>query len=265
MGRRRDDHRDGISSELRARIAKLAGLVWQRNQSRMGRDLKTDQAAISRILAGKQQPSAKLLEKLASRPGVNVAWLFLGHGEPLVATNLQTSVGQFRPLLDDLLPGPLTDNTDRLSGLSYPIAAPFHSETCYWYRIPDDSPITRGRQDVLAGDMMLMETHQLWTNKLHTVLGRFCGLSVGAGKSQKTILVSVNAFTTEYFENYEQYYIDSFGELGDAWLICPTDLSGIDSAAHRVRGARFALANVVCVCARLERTFNAKRTQAADG
>src|SRR3954453_1774859 len=86
-----------ISRELLARIVELSELVWHGNRSQMGRDLEVDQSAISKVLAGKQQPGAKFLERLATWPGVNVGWLFLGQGDPGLEGGLLPGGGEVSP------------------------------------------------------------------------------------------------------------------------------------------------------------------------
>src|SRR4051794_39269227 len=71
MGRKKLTSGEGasVSPALIERIRNLATRIWNDRQSQMARDLDIDQASISRVLAGKQQPGAKLLEKLATWPG----------------------------------------------------------------------------------------------------------------------------------------------------------------------------------------------------
>ena len=189
MARPRNDGGPDVSPALHKRVVQLSELLWQGNRSLMERMLGVDQPTISRVLLGKQKTSAKLLEKLATYPGVNVAWLLLGQGEPLAEGGQRPGVGRFRPLVEELLPGPLGEHEERLTGVSYPIAAAYDSPSSYWYRVPEDSPVTKkGAGRVLAHDLMLMETDARWTRKADAVFGKFCGFRIKKGKRDRVVL-----------------------------------------------------------------------------
>ena len=114
MGRKRGSQTTTlISDELHARIVRLADLIWRDNQTLMGRELGVDQSALSKVLRGKQQPSAMLVERLANRPTVNPGWLMCGRGEPLLEGPFAPGVGLYRPLLDELPSGPLASFPSR--------------------------------------------------------------------------------------------------------------------------------------------------------
>src|SRR5262245_9271107 len=129
MGRRRGSKTQAlVTTEFQARLAKLAELVWRGNQSQMQRDLGIDQSSLSKVLAAKQQPSAALVERLANWKGVNPGWLLCGKGEPLLEGPFSPGVGLYRPLLDELIPGPLAEFTALTKGDSYPVAGAHYTE-----------------------------------------------------------------------------------------------------------------------------------------
>lgn len=245
-----------ISTGLHARIVRLSELVWGGNRSQMGRDLGVDQSAISKVLAGKQEPSAKLLEKLASHPRVNSVWLFTGVGEPLIEGGLRPGVGGYCPLLDELLPGPLAEHRDRLSGVSYPVASPFDTPTSYWYRVPANTPVTISDHKVQGGDLFLIETDPTWTHKSAAVLGKFCGFPVKKGKKEAVELWWVDAYDhSTSMEGYEQYRVDTFKQGDKTWLIVPLDANGEENARQSLDGVCLTLDKIVCVGVKLERPF----------
>lgn len=243
------------SAELHARIVELSKLVWLGNQSHMARDLGIDQAAICRVLAGDQRPSAKFLEMLATHRDVNVAWLFRGQGKPLIEDRMRPAVGLFRPLVDELLHDRLRES-DRLTGISYPIAAAFMTATSYWYRVPANSPVTKSDYLIRAGDFMLMETDADWTQKAAAVCGTFCGFKTG--ETENAFLLGYVDYYSQSttFEGYEQYRVDTFdGRKGEVNLIIPETASAEREARRAIGGLCLTLNQVVCVCTKLERSF----------
>jgi transcriptional regulator with XRE-family HTH domain len=244
-----------ISPDLLARIVRLSELTWKGNRSQMGRDLGIDQAAVSRVLAGKQQPSAKLLERLATWPGVNVVWLLSGHGQPLIEGGARAGDGPDLPLVEELLPGPPGDHPERLSGAGHPVAPRFHSPTAYWYRVQAGTPLTRDRKDLVAGDLLFMEAGEAWTRRAEAVRGRLCGFRVRTGRKERVLWGAVSLAPDAYFESYEPYRVDLFGEAGQAVLVIPDAPSGLEEARRAASGACLTLDQVACVCVRLERTF----------
>src|SRR5687768_838472 len=111
----REKSKARISDGLQARIMRLSKLVWASNRTQMARDVGTDQSTVSKVLAGKQEPSARFLEGLATCSRVNAVWLFTGQGEPLIQGGTHAASGLFRPLLDELLPGPPKEHRSQLT------------------------------------------------------------------------------------------------------------------------------------------------------
>ena len=254
--KKREESSSRISDGLHARIVRLSQLLWADNRTRMARDVGSDQSTISKVLAGKQEPSAKLLEMLAANPRVNPVWLFTGEGEPLVEVGVRPGLGAFRPLLDELLPGTLDEHRDRLSGVSYPVSAAFDSPTSYWLSVRANSPITKSAHRIKGGDLLLEETHTDWTRRVAAATGRFCGFAIGEGKAESVRLGYVDTFDhAPLDEGYEQYRIDLFEGSDKHWLIVPADAEGEKNARRALSGVCLSLERVVCVCIKLERTF----------
>jgi transcriptional regulator with XRE-family HTH domain len=221
----------------------------------MGRDLGIDQSAISKILAGKQEPSATLLERLAAWPGVDIGWLFLGRGEPLLEEGMRAGVGQFRPLADELLPGPPDEHPDRLRGLSYPVAAAFYSHSSYWYRVPPRSAVVGSCGDVLVRDQMLIETDERWTRQGGAVLGKFCVFRIRTGPRGRMLLGKVDVLAQEYFESYERFKVDFFGDADEASLVIAESDSGMKEGLRVAGGMGLVMQQICGVCVLLERPF----------
>ncbi len=259
--KRRAESGANISAALHARILELSELVWRGNRSQMGRDLDVDQSAMSKVLAGKQQPSAKLLEKLAAWPGINIGWLFRGDGEPLLEDGMRPGVGQFRPLIDELLPGAPEEHPDRLTGISYPVSAAFHSPTSYWYRLSRRSPVVASCPTVLEGDQMLIETGEKWTRRWGAVLGMYCAFRLGKGRRERVLLGKVDKIGNAYFYQYEIYKVNIFSEPADAWLIVADTPAGIEEGRRAVSGTCLLMEQVAGVCVLLVRPFARQRAE----
>lgn len=248
MKRRRTDKSGArISEALLSRIIALCDLVWQGNRSRMSRDLGIDQAAMSRILAAKQQPGAKMLEKLAAWEGLDVGWLFTGKGEPLLREGMRAGIGLYLPLFDQILAGPPTEHKDRLTGLSYPVAAAHFSETAYWYRVPLGAPVTNQRMGVLGGDLLLMESDTSYMARPAMLLDRFCGIQ----SRNRQLLGHVNGVPDVVDDDYEAAKVDMFGVSQITYLV----ISGDQKLAKQGVSDCLSLTQVTCVCRKLERGF----------
>ena len=178
-----------VSTELQDRIGRLAEVVWKGNQSQMGRDLGIDQSSLSKTLTGKQQPSAALVERLANWKGVNPGWLLCGKGEPLLEGPFAPGVGLYRPLLEEMPPGPLGDFPGLGTGVSYPVAGAHFTDTGYWFRVPVNAPITYGNIGVKSRDLLLMETDPRWTRSAARLGGKLIGVTRSSGSRAKPEVV----------------------------------------------------------------------------
>lgn len=283
MPKRRQSHHDRTDA-LAERIIRLADLLFHGNQSEMGRVLEVDQSAISRMLARRQSPNLKVVEGLASQPGVNLFWLFTGMGEPLVDAGVEPKGRHFRPVSTHLLPGQPADHPGLLSVVSYPVAEPFYSSMCYWHRLTADSPITRKRRDIVVNDMLLIEAGEAWTRRRDAVVGRLIVAPIRIRNRLEFVLAEVNAWSKTTLMEYafqqfpvEIYYDEDDRkskekkakaklELPEVWLIVPefgmsgelagdpNTASGLQTTPDVAPGAvLLRLEDIAGVCVKLER------------
>ncbi len=263
------------NTEIATRIGKLADLVWRGNRSQMGRDLGFAQQVVSRVIAGDHQPSAEFVTALANWPGINRDYLLNGVGEPLLTPGIESNVGLYLPVADELLFGPPSEYPDRLSGMSHPVAGAFHTTTAYYHRVLGGSPLTKERKDILVGDLLLVEAAEVWTRRAGAILGRLCIFRVKADKRTELMIGEVGKITKHYSEfgegqgnDFEQFDVTLYGRTGDASLIVPPwwqsgpppETSArktwrISDVAPKVGGLRLDRADVIGVVVKLERLF----------
>lgn len=176
MGRRAESDESEKGSEIAARLKHLRDLIWDGNNSRMGRELgHISHPVISRVLAGDQPPPGKLLEALAKWPGLNVRWLFAGEGEPLSERGLGAGGGHFSPIARELLPGEPAQHPELLTQTSLPVTTAFFSPSAYWFQVPKGHAVTKGQgARTAAGDYLLIETSPNWTRKQSAYANRMC-------------------------------------------------------------------------------------------
>ncbi|MFO0822840.1 MAG: hypothetical protein U0792_06930 [Gemmataceae bacterium] len=188
------------------------------------------------------------------------------------------------PLVDSPLPGLPQDHPELLSGERYPVAEPFSSTTRYWHRIPLGAALAKSRQEVLANDLLLIETAEGWVRRPRAILGHLCVFKVRSREDKQTQLVlgSVGKFSANmptFFDEeiglksedkYEAYAVDLYGDdLGEAALIVPggwqsgetplrttpDEAWDIQKVAPNFEGRRLDRADVVGVVIQLVRRF----------
>lgn len=245
-----------VSTGLQSRITRLADQLWKGNQSQMGRDLGIDQSSLSKTLAGKQQPSAALVERLANWKGVNPGWLLCGKGEPLLEGPDAPGVGLYRPLLAEIPPGPLSDFPSLLTGDSYPIAGAHYTESSFWLRVPVNAPVTYGTLGVKSRDLMLMETSPQWTRSADRFRGKLVGVvrSSGPRTRPEVFLARVNTDEGTPPEGKEGV-IDLFGitlylskgHSTTGWLVLPGSREAVEAVASDRDGEVLSVEQVVAV------------------
>lgn len=255
----RDESKATVSTGLRTRIVTLSELGWGGNRSQMSRDLDLDLSTISKVLGNKQEPTAKLLERLAAWPAFNPGYLFFGHGQPLVMASPRSSFGPFRPVLDQLVLGPPEEHSGCLTSIGYPVAPAFDTPSSFWFRVLPNSPITMAKEinyGVRGNDLMLMDTHSKWTRSADAVAGRFCGYLFGSGKRQRVILAFVDGWDQAGpLERYKHHRVRFFDEVEEMNLIVGEDAAAEQAALRSITGPSLTLERVACVCLKLERPF----------
>jgi transcriptional regulator with XRE-family HTH domain len=251
MGRKRaSQSATTVSDELHARIARLSELIWSGNQSAMGRDLGVDQSAVSKVLAGKQQPSAMLIERLATWSRVNPAWLMSGRGEPLLDGSTTPGVGLYCPLVEEIPPGRLSELPAVRAGVSYPVAGAHYTPTSYWFKVPPNHPVTYGT-DVTTRDLILIETDPQWTGSIGTVRDKMVVLSDPEESPgiRRMVIGAVDATEEPTFADYEMvselYPIRLYTtpparetkktKRSLAWLVLPGTPKAVREAAAKLK------------------------------
>jgi transcriptional regulator with XRE-family HTH domain len=245
-----------VSPGLQSRINRLADLLWKGNQSQMGRDLGIDQSSLSKTLAGKQQPSAALVERLANWKGVNPGWLLCGKGEPLLEGPYAPGVGLYRPLLDEIPPGPLSDFPELLTGVSYPVAGAHYTNTSFWLRVPVNAPVTYGSFGVKSRDLMLMETDPLWTRSADRLRGKLVGVVRPSAIRTKpeVVLALLNEGESQGWEEIEgvteMFKITLYtgkDQSVPGWLVLPGSRESVEATAAEKREQVLSVEQVVAV------------------
>jgi len=174
--------------------------------------------------------------------------------------------GRMRPVVDVLLPGPPQEHLALVSGLGYPVAVEFHSTTSYFYRVPAAAPVVASDEKVAAGDKLMIETGAKFTRRLDAILGRLCAFRVGAGRRQRVALGKVAAISQVYFEAYERFAVNFFGQpLAEAWLLVADTAADLRTARQGLSGLCLEMADVMGVCTILERAFSKQPDQEPSG
>jgi transcriptional regulator with XRE-family HTH domain len=136
---------------------------WRANQSTLADKVGVSQPAISRVAAGEQLPSGKLLLALSKNTNLNVDWLLRDRGAMLLreGRSLSGKTLPAIPIVEHPLPGPPKDHASLLAGESLAGCGINFGPTQYWLRLHKNDPITRvNRQNVLPGDLVLLETNR---------------------------------------------------------------------------------------------------------
>ncbi|QJW93123.1 helix-turn-helix domain-containing protein [Frigoriglobus tundricola] len=220
MGRRTQADDSEKGSGIAERLKHLRDLLWDGNNSRMGRELgNISHPVISRVLAGDQPPPGKLLEALAKWPGLNVRWLFAGEGEPLSERGLGAGGGHFSPIARELLPGEPGQHPELLTQTSLPVAAAFYSTTAYWFPVPKGHALTKDtRAKLAAGDYLLIETSPNWTLRELAYADRLCVFTVGRPSGCVLAVVDRGDIDPE-----PPFTLRPFWEYGDAVMVPSED------------------------------------------
>lgn len=240
----------GDAPEMSVRISWLLDNVWHGNAASMARDLKVSHPALSRVLAGEQMPSSRMLEALAKQPDLNLRWLLAGEGEPLSERGLGAGGGHFLPVAKSLLPAPPQDCPERLTFMTFPVAAAFRSATAYWYRVDHRQGVTRQKHPGLAaGELVLVETAPSWTKRPDALGGRLVVLR--ASGCPVELIIAAISHDADNFEDDVIFDVNTFGMADAKTLNCSVDAATAASSTARGKGKKapeFVLGDVVGVC-----------------
>jgi hypothetical protein len=143
------------------RFKAFLALKYKGNQSIAAADLGISQPALSRVAAGDQLPSGKLLLALALNTDINLDCLFTGRGTIAIPNGgLGSGAGVFKtPVAHHPLPGPPDAHPDLLSGELLTGCGFGLRQGQYWLRIQPGEPISRAEgQNVRNNDLILLET-----------------------------------------------------------------------------------------------------------
>jgi transcriptional regulator with XRE-family HTH domain len=143
------------------RVAKLLDVLWHGSQSKMAAELGISQAAISQIVRGQRRTGPKVLDRLASHPLVNPAWVYGGDGEPLLAPRFDGAADEpHLPVATSPLPGDPSAFKELLGAHSVAVARSEYRETRYFLPVGKHDPVLRDKQRMVApGDLILLDTH----------------------------------------------------------------------------------------------------------
>jgi hypothetical protein len=175
------------------RFAAYLDREWRGNQSALAAELAVSQPAISRVAAGDQPPSGKLLMALAVHTSLNFHWLFTGAGDMLRAELAM-------PVARQPLPGPLAEHSQLLKPDSIKDLVRL-SATQYFLELQSNDPIVHAdRHQLKAGDLLLMQTDRALFPDIDRLLGELCVVRVtGRGApAPQTKLAEIEDFEDEF-------------------------------------------------------------------
>lgn len=154
------------------RFSAICSEVYGGSQSAMALDMQTTQPTISRIVNGVQTPNCDLLSAVAAKGNINPYWLLTGVGEMATGTgaSLTTTPGCL-PISGELLPGPVSESRQVLTGLQFSVPPEFARESCYLYAVPNNMA-GQAKFGLNAGDLVLLETVPIWQEHPSIVAGQ---------------------------------------------------------------------------------------------
>jgi hypothetical protein len=149
-----------VGVETTKRFLFLLNTRWGGNRAAMARDIGCSHAAISQVANGKRMAGSRLLKLAAAHPVVNQDWLFTGAGEPLLEPQSAIpTVGCHLPVVTTPLLGPPSQYKTFLTGLTFPVAGAWASDSRYWLELAFGHPVTTAEDSrVVDNDLWLIET-----------------------------------------------------------------------------------------------------------
>lgn len=136
------------------------------SQNALSKKLGLSQPAISRVLAGEQLPSGRLLLALLERSELNIEWLLSGRGRMFrnskaTSGTTKESTPTASPILvaKHPLPGSPSQCRDQLCEESSISSKLFPTESSYFLQAQMKDPVVKSTwHKIKAGDLLLMET-----------------------------------------------------------------------------------------------------------
>jgi transcriptional regulator with XRE-family HTH domain len=220
------------------------------------------QAALSKILLGKQEPGKRVLEMIAGIPRVNPAWLFDGVGSPLVdpppvVPRFEASV----PIVTGLVPGPLRDFKSYRSSRAIYVSETVASESVYGVLASECVPAVRcPAEAMLDGDFLIIDSDKSrWQSNLGILDDRLVAIKTCVEGSETVELHRIRC-TPCSDENIKWLHLQSTMEL----LICIHVESVAQPYAGRAldirgKGREFFETDIVGVVEQLVRLFDGLR------
>lgn len=176
-------------SDWTQRIATLVNEGrWAGSQTRFATDVGCSPSVISKILAGRQKPGSRLIQRLLKLENVNPEWLLSGEGEPWLAEAADRTCAL--PVSSVVLPGDPRESKEQLTGESFPIAEAFYRPTRYFLRLSRHHSILAWRPYALAeGDLLLLETNPGYWRDASVLHKRICAIQEDGVASLRSVQV----------------------------------------------------------------------------
>lgn len=149
------------------------------NRLRMARALGFSHTLVNKIVADEQQPGRQFLSAIIDKLNVAPGWLMTGVGEPVLGKGKEPPTdGWPVPISYVLLPGPLVDNRDLLSGETHLVAGAHFSESVFVFHVQSTEPLSLDPAEaIVSGDRILMDTNpKRWRKNLRVLDGKLCGV-----------------------------------------------------------------------------------------
>ena len=157
------------------RVQWLVKERFEGNRTAMARAIGFSHTVIANVVKGKP-PGRRLLEAIAHRLGVDLAWLRAGEGRP--PPKIGAAAGQGILVHNAVLPGPAHEYQTATPDVwmsVVPEVVP--SPTRYWLSLRSSQPIVRQKSSgFLGGDYLLMESDPAKFPKASDLRSRLCGV-----------------------------------------------------------------------------------------
>jgi transcriptional regulator with XRE-family HTH domain len=146
-------------ASIGGRLKTIANLKYGSSPAELAGATGVSPQTWSRVLAGQQAPSWKLLAALFDL-GVNVEWVLAGRGYPFLEDAREHRAGEQTFLVAKaILAGPPDQHREQLVGLDLHVTDLTQSRSRYWLQIQDGDPIVReASAGIRAGDLLQLES-----------------------------------------------------------------------------------------------------------